>query len=238
LPLVGGSGGSVGASNGDATSCRGGGGGGGGGAILVAANGDIKIDGTLTANGGSAGYSGVACASSGGNGSGGAIRIVGNNIMGNGTVQAVGGLGFGAFAGVGSVRMEAFTNAFGVNQTNPQASRTLAPGPLVNPFEPTIAITAVAGQPVSATPQGVFGVTDVTIAVPGPTRIDLATNGVPMGTTIAIAMKPRVGGTALQASATLVNCAPDGKCLADTTINLAAGSYVVEARATYQPPTP
>ena len=82
VPLIGGSGGG---------GCNGGngfGGGGGGGAVLIAANTNILITGSVVANGGSGYWSGGNVSS--GFGSGGGIRIVSPNITGNGSLSAAG----------------------------------------------------------------------------------------------------------------------------------------------------
>lgn len=243
LPLVGGSGGGGGIAPSD-TNCAGGGGGGGGGAILIAANGTITIDGQVNANGGSGGSaSGWPTCTGGGGGSGGAVRVLAGTLRSNVTgtkFTALGGIRWddSVRAGNGIIRLEALNNTLPVNETNPVASRTSAPGALVNPFSPTVAITSVAGQAVSEFPQGVFGVVDVQLAVPGPTTIDLQTNGVPTGTVVAVTVKPRFGPTLAPVNVTLSNCAPSGICLASATIDLLAGIYTLEARATFQTATP
>ena len=137
-------------------------------------------------------------------------------------------------AGSGAIRLEAITNTLGVSLTDPVASRTQTPGPLVNPFTPSVTVTAVGGQPVPVPPQGVFGAVDVQVPVPGPTAIDLATDGVPVGTTVEVKVKPRVGSLPIAQNVTLTNCDGTGRCLASVTLDLAAGVYAVEARATFQ----
>ena len=72
--------------------------------------------------------------------------------------------------------------------------------------------------------------------VPGPTEINLATSGVPSGTTVAVSVKPRVGGTLLTLNTVLTNCDTAGNCIAAVTPTLASGVYVLEARATFQTP--
>jgi hypothetical protein len=241
LPLVGGAGGGGGRSTNAVTSCAGGGGGGGGGALLMAANGTITLSdsafGSIIADGGAGGFSGGSpCASSGGGGSGGAIRLIANTISGVGRVFARGGLrrDDNVLGGAGAIRLEAITNTLGVSLTDPIASRTQTPGPLVNPFTPTVTVNAVGGQAVPVPPQGVFGAVDVQVPVPGPTAIDLATDGVPAGTAVEVKVKPRVGGLSIAQNVTLTNCDGTGRCLASVTIDLAAGVYAVEARATFQ----
>jgi hypothetical protein len=241
LPLVGGSGGGGGRSANTLTTCSGGGGGGGGGAILLAANGTIAVDGpgaAINADGGNGGNSNGTCASGGNGGSGGAIRLIATTITGNGRVFARGGRrpDDGALASGGGIRMEAVTNTFGVTFSDPVASRTATPGPIVNPFAANVAVTAVAGQPVPQVPQGVFGGIDVQVSAPGPAAIDFVTNGVPTGTTVQVRVKPRVGAAPISQDVTLVNCDASLHCLASATFDLAAGSYTIEARATFQTP--
>jgi len=240
LPLTGGSGGGGGRSQTASINCTGGGGGGGGGGLLLAMNGALTVQytgGGLIADGGSGGgANGYSCATGGSGGSGGAIRIIAASIAGSGRIFARGGPRWedGVRAGIGAIRMEAFSNTFPANFTDPVGVRSAAPGPITNPYSPRIAVTAVAGQAVSATPVGVFGGIDITIPVPGPTTIDLTTDGVPMGTTVEIKVKPRVGSTVLQQTLPLANCDVTGRCLLSATFDLAPGVHAVEARATFQ----
>jgi hypothetical protein len=244
LPLIGGAGGGGGRSANLTTSCSGGGGGGGGGALLLAANGTVTVNNTgggIIADGGAGGgASGFSCATGGGGGGGGAIRIIANTLNGSGRLYARAGRRWedSVAAGSGTIRLEALTNTFNVTMTDPVASRTSSPGPIVNPFTPRVAVTAVAGQPVGETPQGVYGAVDIQVPVPGPTAIDLATDGVPVGTTVNVTVKPRVGTLAITQSVTLSNCDGAGRCLANVTVDLGAGVYAVEARATFQLPAP
>jgi hypothetical protein len=99
---------------------------------------------------------------------------------------------------------------------------------------PTVAITSVGGSAVPAVPQGTFGAIDVILPAPGPTPIVVATSGVPSGTTVAISVKPRIGAQPLVQTVPLTNCSAAGACGAAATFDLAAGAYVVEARATFQ----
>ena len=238
LTLVGGSGGGGGASTSTAQNCAGGGGGGGGGALLLAVNGTLTLNGSIQAFGGDDGSeSNSSCASGGGGGSGGAVRLLATSISGSGGVSAYGGLNrAGGRAGTGAIRMEALTNTLLVSATDPLAVRTPGPGPIANIVNPTVSITAVAGQPISATPQGAYGITDLVLPVPGPTSVDFSTSGVPSGTTVNVTVKPRVGGAPTTNTVALTNCDANGNCLATTSFTLAAGAYFVEARATFQTP--
>jgi hypothetical protein len=242
LPLVGGSGGGGGRAPTASTGCSAGGGGGGGGGLLLALNGTLTANstsGAITADGGNGGGAvGFATCTGGHGGSGGAIRIIANTITGGGRFFARGGTRWedGIRSGAGAVRMEALSNNFNVTFVDPIASRTTTPGPITNPFTPKVAVTAVAGQPVGDTPQGAYGGIDIQVPVPGPTTVDLATDGVPTGTTLEVKVKPRIGTGTTAQTFTLVNCDGSGRCLASATFDLAAGQYAVEARATFQTP--
>jgi hypothetical protein len=244
LPLVGGSGGGGGRSGSTATSCSGGGGGGGGGGLLIAANGTVTLTytaGAIIADGGNGGVPGTSpCGSGGAGGVGGAIRVIANTITGGGRLFARGGRRWedNAQAGAGAIRLEAVNNPFPVNFADPIASRSTTPGPIVNPFTPSVTVTAVAGKPVPVTPQGVYGGIDVQVPVPGPAAIDLVTEGVPTGTTVQVKVKPRVGAPPVSQDVTLANCDATAMCLASVTFDLAAGTYAIEARATFQTPGP
>jgi len=237
-PLRGGSGGGGGYST-SAGTCAGGGGGGGAGALVLAANGTLTISGTIRANGGGAGsVAGASCARGGGGGSGGALRLVASTITGGGRVEALGGgTAFGGFAGApGRIRMESFVNTFGTN-VDPAATRMPSPGPVSNPVNPTIEITAVDGAPPPLDPQGYRGQIDLIIAQPGPVQLDLRTTDVPAGTDVVVTVKPKLQDPPIVQRQTLspANCV-SGVCTASTSVDLFPGAYVVEARATFEAP--
>jgi hypothetical protein len=243
-PLLGGSGGGGGRSTNPAAGCSAGGGGGGGGALLLAANGRIDIAGQLFADGGVAGNRGSdSCSSGGGGGSGGAIRLIAHTIAGTGSVFARGGNGgccsaFGNNGGAGRIRLEAIVNSFRVDGTDPIATRSPVPGPLSNPITPTVRITAVDGIAPPADPTGFLGrVEDVVVPAPGVVQIDLATVDVPAGTDLEVTVKPKVGGDPTSQRVTLDggDCTA-GACEAATAFDLAAGTYIMEARATFETP--
>jgi len=243
LPLIGGSGGGGGASTTTASACSGGGGGGGGGAILIAADGTITLNGTINADGAQGGSysSSQSCASNGGGGSGGAVRLVAATITGgtSASVTAKGGTQFGVGTGVaGAIRLEAVFNSLAVSATDPLASRASAPGPIVNPITPTVAITTVGGLAVPTPPGGGAGAIDLVLAAPGPTPVLFTTTGVPLGTVVNVTVKPKIGGAPVTTPVTLGNCDVNGTCLASATFDLAAGAYFIEARATFTTPTP
>jgi hypothetical protein len=126
------------------------------------------------------------------------------------------------------------TSALTTFSTDPPAQRIVGPTPLANPVAPSVSITSVGGNVVPAVPQGTFGTIDVVIPVPGATSIDLATSGIPGGTTVLVTVKPRLGAQPLSTSVPLSTCNAAGNCQATAVFNLVAGAYVVEARATFQ----
>ena len=118
--------------------------------------------------------------------------------------------------------------------TDPAAQRIVGPTPLSNPVFSTVSITSVAGNAVPAVPQGTFGNIDIVVPVPGATSIDVATSGIPGGTTVQVTVKPRLGAQPLSTTVPLSTCNAAGNCQATAVFNLVAGAYVVEARATFQ----
>ena len=241
LPLLGGSGGGGGGGYGTAASCTGGGGGGAGGAILIVVNGTLTMQNhDIVAEGGNGGSAGNStCANGGGGGSGGAIRLVANRFVDNGSgrLWARGGIGVnGSSSGTdGRNRIESLdASAQTQFQMFPAGLRVTGPSPVVNPLSPTVRITSINGQLPPAVPQGGYGAIDVVLPAPGVTGVDVATSGVPSGTTVLVTVKPRIGGAALSATVPLNACNTAGECTATTAFNLVAGAYFVEARATFQ----
>lgn len=242
-PLLGGSGGGGGRSVLGTNNAAGGGGGGGGGAILIAANGTIEIQagGSILADGGDGGNPSSGSATAGAGGSGGAIRLLANRIQGGGYLYARGGSpgsngATGAAAGgPGSIRMEAIFNTLPAGNTNPVAVRAPAPGPLANPITPTVRITGIDGVATPPDPIGFQNAVDLIVDAPGVVQVGLATTDVPAGTDVAVTVKPRVGAPPTTQSVTLVSCTA-GACTASASFDLAAGAYVVEARATFEAP--
>jgi hypothetical protein len=94
----------------------------------------------------------------------------------------------------------------------------------------------VGGNAVPAVPLGVFGSIDITVAGAGSTNIDVATSGIPGGTTVQVTVKPRIGAVPLSATIPLATCNAAGACQASAAFTLTPGAYVVEARATFQTP--
>lgn len=241
LPLIGGSGGGGGASK-STGNCSGSGGGGGGGAILIAANGNITLErhAGINADGGHPGshVSDGKCATVGGPGGGGAIRLVAQNVTGGGYLVARGNREkSGGHPGV--IRIETIEeDALDPHQSTPPAIRTNVIGPLVNPITQTVAITTVAGQAVPETLRGWQSGIDVIVPAPGVVKMQVVTAGIPAGTTVEVALKPKVGGAAIRNSAVLnaSNCNPKGECTSFISFELPKGAYFAEATATFQTP--
>lgn len=248
LPMVGGSGGAGGVAY---LSLGGSGGGGGGGALLIAASGTLQVSGSILANGGRGGNVGNALSAggaTGGGGSGGAIRLVATTLTGNGTVNAVGGNG-GVFSnytntangGAGRIRFEAETFQRTAS-TNPPYTQGL-PGGLFVDGLPTIRISAVAGQPAPAEPTGHSDII-LPANAPNPVAVELATTGVPLGTTISVVVTPPHGapttsvsnglqGTVGAATATANVSLPDGPSVLLATLSYSVAGTQQQALSRY-----
>jgi len=244
-PLLGGSGGGGGHSSSGSETCSAGGGGGGGGALLIAANGTITVNGEIHANGGGGGNTrNTGCSSEASGGSGGAIRLVASTIQGSGFVKADGGgvpgnggSAAGSSGGAGRIRLEGITNTLRVDGTSPVAIRAPAPGPLVNPITPTVKITAIDGQASPVNPTGHRGQVDLVLPAPGIVQVDLRATDVPTGTALEVTLKPKVGAPPLSQRVTLTPASCNaGTCNTAVSFDLAAGAYIVEARATFETP--
>lgn len=232
LPLIGAGGGGGGPSGTTGSSCSGGGGGGGGGGLAIIANGTIRVNNSgltgIYADGATGGnYGSFSCSRPGGGGGGGAIRLVAASIAGSGGVYA---------RPSGRIRMEAVSNTFPGNNTDPVALRASVPGPPAPAITPIVAITSVGGVAAPAIPVGGTGGVDITLPTPGTVTIDLQTSAVPSGTIVEVYIRPRIGAGTTTLPVTLSACGGDGACNANVSATLAAGSYTVEARATFQTP--
>jgi len=239
-PLIGGSGGGGGAST-RSGNCAASGGGGGGGAVLMVANGSITVDGGINADGGRRGpyISDGKCSTYGAYGSGGAIRLVAQSVVGKGGMSARGDRGHHRQASPGVIRIESLNDdGLRPDWTAPPPIRTNVIGPVVNPVRSEVAITAIAGQAVPEALQGINGNVDLIVKAPGAVKVQVLTRGVPAGTTVEVAMKPKVGGAALKDRAELnaSGCNPAGECTAFISFELPSGTYFAEARATFQTP--
>jgi hypothetical protein len=223
MPLLGGSGGGGGSTY--RSTDRAGGGGGGGGALLIAANGTIRVDGYIRANGGSGG-SGTS-GGYGGSGSGGAIRLLADAIEGDGFMYAISN---------GAIRMEVddpFKNTLGVSRTSPLAQRDIV-GQVFPLSTPKLRITSVGGQPVSELPQGFKGSVDVSADGANPVDVQIASQELPAGTNVEVRAKYQVGGDAIVTTTTLGNCDAELACTASASLDLPAGHYFLEAVVTFR----
>lgn len=192
IPLLGGSGGGGGRA-------WAGGGGGGGGAILIAADGQITLNGYIYARGGDAG-------SYGGSGSGGAVRLVAPKITGSGTIDTHGGIWGGARAGgQGRVRFDAYETSFAGSVEG--AAFSSGTQFVVLPASgqgAQLRIASVGGVPVSAAPGGVLAVPDVVLSAQqqNPVPIVVECARIPLNTLITVTVKP---ANAAAVSATAYN---------------------------------
>jgi hypothetical protein len=155
----------------------------------------IEVTGAIHADGG-LGYAR-------GDGSGGAIRLIAQTIQGEGAVSALSPPNSGNQAGgVGRVRLEAC-------QLN-RASLTAPPATVGLPTtvflvtNPTIRVTAIAGETVSSTPAGLLTQPDVSLppAFTNPAVISVSASNVAPGTTFRVVLVP-ANGTNLVGSSTL-----------------------------------
>lgn len=208
---------------------------------MIAANGTLTLSNfDINADGGPGGSVGNGgCARGGSGGSGGAIRLVANRFVHANTARLFargGSVQFSAASGTpGRIRLEAVDiSAQTAFTPDPPALRITGPGPLSNAVAPVVNITHVNGNAVPVPPQGFRGSIDLTLPAPGVTSVDIATSGVPSGTTVEVKVKPRLGAAPQTAVVPLDNCDAQGQCTATTTFTLSAGAYLVEARATFQ----
>jgi hypothetical protein len=237
-PLVGGSGGGGGASA-KAGDCSGGGGGGGGGAILIAANGTITLNGRIVADGGhGGGRSNGECSSYGGPGAGGAIRLVATQVVGEGRLYARGNGGNGQWK-PGVIRIESvMDDRMTPHYSEPPAIRSNVAAPIADAANAGIRVTAVGGETVPPKLKEKENAVEVLLKTPGKTSIQVATRGVPAGTTVEVTLKAKAGGQVLRQRGELnaKNCKKDGSCTALLDFDLPSGAWFVEAMATFQAP--
>ena len=233
--LLGGSGGAGGSGG---FNIFGSGGGGGGGALLIASSGTVNVEGAITAIGGRAGVrAGTNRSGAGGGGSGGAIRIVATRITGEGIIDALGagavgvplcGVCQGGNGGEGRIRLEA-ESLERVAFTTPNYTFS-APRPVFLSGFPTLRITSVGGIATPTVPTG-----DRDVVLPGftsnPVSVDLATTGVPPGTTIQVLAKPTRGYQTSATSTGVVGSEANGTASAD--IDLPNGASVLTAQTTF-----
>ncbi len=162
---------------------------------MIAANGtftihnfDIYVDGGCRRIGGKR----RLCARGGAGGSAGAMRLVASRFVHVGTARlfarGAGGAHFTRGGGTnGRIRLEIGrpqrADAVSPDPTS-VALRITGPGPLSNPVSPAVLITHMNGNAVPEPPQGFRGAIDIVLPAPGVVSVDLATTGVPTGTTL------------------------------------------------------
>ena len=174
VPLIGGSGASW------TASCADGSGPSGGGAILIAASGTVTVNGQITTTGGV----GATNECNGNIGAGGSIRVVGNQVLGNGSINA---------ATDGRIRVEANSMSAQLNITPNIALVAPASPPLIFPpaGSPTVNIVSVAGLTAPADPQAtVAAAPDIGIQTNGPVTVVLQTQNFPTTGTVALRVVP------------------------------------------------
>lgn len=193
IPLLGGSGGG---GSGGVAPCAGAG---GGGALLIAASGNIQLNGQINAKGG-----GHAFAYAGGDGSGGAIRLIASSISGTGQVYAAGGHESCISAGNGRVRFDTYLNNFvgtvDIGYTN-GSNFVIIP---TSGQGTQLTITSVGGVSVSASPSGIFTTPDAILSAQqnNPIPVVVSCANLPLNTQITVTVTPVNG---IQVSATGYN---------------------------------
>ena len=193
IPLIGGSGGAGDLP--DTTGCGpgtyGSGGGGGGGALLIASSTSITVSGTINADGGHGGCDA-------GNGGGGAVRLMAPSINGNGIITArgyPGPSGYGADAGNGLIKLEAFQQNYAGSFNSTPVSQS-SPFKVALPATPpsSVRVTSIAGIPINANP---FSFPDAVINSSSPVPITIEAHFVPVGTVPQVVILPENVGDLL-----------------------------------------
>jgi hypothetical protein len=214
VPLVGGSGG--GGSNS-------GSGGAGGGAILIASSVSITVTGTITAAGGAGYITGIGYPYPG-SGAGGGIRLVAPTIAGNGTLTAAAGTTGCGNSGIGTIRLEAFTDSFSGTTTGTLYLAT--PFNLFVPAltaQPSIMVTSIGGVAVPASPTGSFTVPDVSVNSSAPLTVKIQATNVPAGTTATLYFDTESNPSQTIVSTPLAATTTAGVTTATATVTLKSG---------------
>jgi hypothetical protein len=223
-PLIGGSGGGGGGAYDTICGFRGAGGsgGGGGGAILIAANGQISLEGSgaIDARGGAGGD---GCGwGDGGAGSGGSVRLAASTITGNGQI----------YVGNGIVRIEGNASTYSGFVDTIRGTVLAAPQPAIPATQPALRITSVGGIAVGQSPSGSITTPDVTFATApsGPVTVNLAGANIPTGTEVQIRANPLIG-TPTTANASLTGSTQSST--ASASLEIPAGAGVITAVTTF-----
>lgn len=228
LPLIGGSGGGGYAGIGDGLFI----GGGGGGAILIAASGQVVVNGLVRANGGVGGHNLFNAGASSG-GSGGAIRIVCDSLGGTGRLEAVGHSNNGAPGGDGRIRLEA-NGVSGTLFTVPETS-FFNPTPVTlwpPDSAPSARIVSVGGGAVRPEPLAAFGLpagADVNLQGVNPMEIVLETRNMPTTASVSARIVP-LSGSAIFLPLAFAS-GDQAAALWTNSISLPEGYTAIQARA-------
>jgi hypothetical protein len=156
------------------------------------------MNGSCHANGGYGPQNGASFA-----GDGGGIRFVANQILGKGTIQALGGCTPVTLA-PGRIRLEANTASASLDVNPPTTA--VAPTPLViwpATNAPTVQVVSVANLAAPADPKAAMsaGGDDLTLATTNTVAILLQTGHFPITGTVNVFIKPRnAAQSILQAS--------------------------------------
>jgi hypothetical protein len=219
--LIGGSGG-AGALGNETT---GAGGGGGAGGILIASSGTISINGSITAKGGSSGTRNTGY--SAGNGSGGAIRLVATTVQGDGVILASSGNNQTGIFG-GYIRIEA-ENMLRTANSSPSYNYA-KPFPALYSDLPSLTISSIGGESVSASPTGFRDVV-LSGTTSNPVSIGLVTSNIPLSTQIKLVVIPDHGAKSTFTSAGVSGSIAIGTDTVD--VNLPNGNATLFAYTSY-----
>ncbi len=203
VPLIGGSGG-AGSLNANI------GGGAGGGAILIAAQKQLQINGSVLANGGNGGRWRQEHGHDGAVGSGGAIRLVAGVLEGSsGVLQAFSTGSFGYVGGRGRIRLER-VEARDPFQVLPEPSViTLQNGSRATLWPPddvpTVTVVSVGDFSVPDDPRGLLGAlgADVSVQHAVQQRITVETTMAPTNAVVMVRSTPRFGAPLREVQATV-----------------------------------
>ena len=199
------------------------------------------MTGSIRADGGDGGNAtGAGQGGAGGAGSGGGIRLVATAIAGNGALSAQGGIGPtqdnglspvfspAGNGGNGRIRLEAETLLRTAAST--PAHSFSAPQPAFVAGIPTLRISSVAGVEAPASPTG-----NADIVLPeslvNPVALEVETSGVPLGTTVSIAIRPAIGDAAVFVTDALAGT--EAAATATAQVNLPDGPSVILATVSY-----
>ncbi|MCU0779915.1 MAG: hypothetical protein MUF04_02305 [Akkermansiaceae bacterium] len=200
IPLVGGSGGG-GWYN------RANGGGGGGGAILIAATGTVSCSGTIRSNGGNS--DGTNSYGWCGAGSGGGIRVICDTVVGQGVINAIGGVGSNSPGSVGRIRIERIVNNNALQIVPDPSIVPLTAGSTALLWPPTgapeVKIVSVGNVNAPADPRASFGSAGADVALPqtSSTQAIIETKNVEQASVVKVRVTPRSNADATVITAAL-----------------------------------